>query len=73
MRTGIMAHVGDADEKHKQLHQNSSLPVSIIAQHPSPLPPPQGLRPQCNQGLTISLKTTCLSIFFFAYINYVDT
>lgn len=52
MCTGIMAHMGDADEKHKQLHQNSSLPVSIITQYPSPLPPPQGLRLQFNQGLT---------------------
>lgn len=68
MCTGIMVHVGDADEKHQQLHQNSSLPVSVISQCPSPLPPPQALStiPSMLSCLTSSLKTTFLSIFFFA-------
>lgn len=46
-----MTHLGDADEKYKQSHQNSSLPVSITTQYPS-FAPAQGLRLQFNEHLT---------------------
>lgn len=42
--------MGEADEKYKQLHQNSSLPVPIINEYPSFFP--EGLSLQFNEHLT---------------------